>query len=132
MTVTRAVTKFHYEGRSLSSTSNCFKKITVNNNSKTVLSFFNIVSQQINRTFPAFHKSPEACDIEIFVSVVENFRTCCWIRDMREWLSVFPYPWCYSRSHPFPWQLFIPIPIFPDTTIPNLGHSHCRYWCFNK
>ena len=54
-----------------------FKKITVNNNSKTVWSFFNIISLQINITFPAFHKSPEARGIEIFVSDVEE------LHDMR-------------------------------------------------
>jgi len=49
-----------------------FKKITVNNNSKTVWSFFNIISLQINITFPAFHKLPEASGIEVFVSGVEE------------------------------------------------------------
>jgi len=66
------------EGRSISSRTNCFQKITVNNNSKGVLSFFNTISLQINIMFPAFHKSPEANGIEIFVNDVENFRTCCW------------------------------------------------------
>jgi len=54
-----------YEGR---------KKITDNNNCKTVLSFLNIISLQINTTFPAFHKSPEARGIEIFVSGVEELQ----------------------------------------------------------
>jgi len=68
-----------YEGRSITSRTNSFKKITVNNNSKTVLSFFNIISLPINKTFPAFHKSPEARGIEIVVSGVRTFSAVEWL-----------------------------------------------------
>ena len=48
--------------------------LTVNNNSKTVLSLFNVISLQINTTFPVFHKSPEASGTEIFVSGGEELQ----------------------------------------------------------
>jgi len=53
---------------------NSFKKITENNNCKTVLSFFNIISLQISTTYPVFHKLPETRRIEIFVSGVEELQ----------------------------------------------------------
>jgi len=70
----KVLLQFMYEGHSISSRTNSFKKITENSNSKTVLSFFNIISMHINTTFPAFHKSPEARGIDIFVSCVEELQ----------------------------------------------------------